>query len=253
VTAEATVCRNGAACVQPGCQFPHPGRDERPAPTEERVCVWFRKNKCRNGDDCEFQHIQEDRDANVIVVRKLPKEADPSVLQMDILWHFQNFGHVWRVQVKTDLDGRCRGFAFVICGDVAHADRALEHGHPVWDVRRKTDLPMYIEGDDRASRKTNAVLARTDAPLRLPFSVADRTLFVGEGDFSYTAAAFALRRLEPSCTIATSKDPPRTDVHLVKLRQAGVDCRIGIDATRSTNDWSIPSRLESSADMDTRT
>jgi len=264
VAATPSPCRFGAACLRPGCWFAHP--DTRPslaeAPEEricvwfqngrchngadckfkhvkqefvpeERVCVWFQKGRCQNGADCKFKHVRQERDANVVVVRDLPKRRDPDGLAEELRQHFRQCGYICRVQVKADLDKKCRGFAFIIFADTAQAAAAVRLGHPTWDVRRKTDLPMYIEGETRPSRKTSALAcAPISAPLRFPFASADRVLLVGEGNFSYALAAVASGRLQPALATATSNEQPRTRSHLDKLKDAGVDCRCDVDATR---------------------
>lgn len=163
-------------------------------------------------------------------MRNLSKSVEPSALETQIRLHFQPFGYIARVQVKTDLNNRCRGFAFVVFADADSVTTALQRDHPVWDITRKVDLPMCVEGEERLSRKTSAA-ARVDAPLRLPFSLADRVLLVGEGDFSYTAAAVGCGVLEPSRVLATSNEPPRIATHIERLRKQGVRCRTDVDAT----------------------
>merc|ERR1712129_274807 len=66
---------------------------------------------------------------------------------------------------------------------------------------------------------------------RLPFSLADRVLLLGEGDFSYTAAAVACGFLEPSKALATSYEPPRIATHMQSISRQGVQCVTGVDAT----------------------
>mmetsp|Transcript_60567 Transcript_60567/g.169169 ORF Transcript_60567/g.169169 Transcript_60567/m.169169 type:complete len:394 (-) Transcript_60567:152-1333(-) len=243
--AEPVPCRYGVACTRRDCCFSHPpGRDASltsisnsdlsqgsvPSGSDSRVCVWFQKGKCRNGSSCRYQHTQQERDGNIVVVRNLPKSGDPEALKDEIRLHFQAFGYLARILVKTDLSNRCRGFAFVVFTNVDSATSALQSVHPVWDITRKVDLPMYVEGDDRVSRKTGARV-RTDAPLRLPFGLGDRVLLLGEGDFSYTAAAVRCGLLEPSQAWATSNEPPRDATYIEQLRRQGVQCLTDVDAT----------------------
>lgn len=225
--------------MRSGCCFSHPAERVQPpevAQTQgaDRICVWFQKGKCRNGASCQFSHVQEERDGNVIVVRNLPKSADPKSLEAELVNHFRTFGYIARTQVKTDLSNRCRGFAFVVFDNVESVKKALLSSHPAWDIKCKVDLPIYIEGDTRSSRKTTAAnrgMATKDTPLRFPFSTANRVLFVGEGDFSYTHAALECGCLDPHRAVATSYEPPRLDKNLDKLRMLGVRCMLHVDAT----------------------
>ena len=220
-------CREGASCSRPDCVFVHP--DGRKAP-EKRICVWFQKGKCRNGSDCEFQHVQEERDGNIIVVRNLGKAEEPKILEVELLEHFKRFGYITRVQVKTDLNNRCRGFAFVVFADASFASEAVKCTHPVWDIKIKSDLPMYIEGEKRQTRKTRPE-DQVRAPCRMPFTKHQRVLLVGEGDFSFTAASVAMGCLTPSLAVSTSNELPRCKKHLENLRIKGVQCRTDVDAT----------------------
>ncbi|CAE7878096.1 UPF0617 protein [Symbiodinium microadriaticum] len=226
-------CRLGAACCRVGCPFKHPAAPTvaRDAASEKRICVWFQKGHCRNGSQCMFQHVQQERDANVLVVRNLPKSEDPLLLESEILAYFKSFGYVSRIQAKTDLDNRCRGFAFVIFADACCAADALACNHPHWDIRRKTELPMYIEGTVKMSRKA-ALPERVQGEARLPFVAADRVLLVGEGDFSFAATALTLGFLGTAHCCASSKEPPRDAKHLVQLAKDGLRCLTDIDATR---------------------
>ena len=135
-------CRYGAKCFRADCRFTHPDEDRIVLP-EQRTCVWFQKGKCRNGTKCPFQHVQEERDGNIIVVRNLPKADLPEALHFQLLQHFKSFGYITRIQVKTDLDQRCRGFAFVIFADACSAMEAVNSEHPDWDIKLKADLPMF--------------------------------------------------------------------------------------------------------------
>lgn len=200
---------------------------------ETRVCVWFQKGKCRNGSSCAFQHVQQERDGNVLVIRSLPRDQDESTVEAALRAHFGDCGYLARVQVKTDLNQRCRGFAFLVFADVCHADLALQLGHPRWDVKRKVDLPMFVEGEARPSRRcVPPSLPRSSGPpLLLPFSGQEEVLLVGEGNFSYTVAALSLGKLLPSQIVATSMEPPRSRVHLERLLKTGVECHTDVDAT----------------------
>eukprot|EP00438_Fugacium_kawagutii_P003875 Skav215224 [mRNA] locus=scaffold341:240776:241771:+ [translate_table: standard] len=197
---------------------------------ETRICVWFQKGKCRNGTECEFKHVQEERDGNIIVVRNLGKAEDPKELEVKLLEHFKLFGYVARVMVKTDLNNRCRGFAFVIFANTSSASDAVNSTHPIWDIKIKSDLPMYIEGEQRPSRKMRPE-DRVFAPCRLAFQRFHKVLLVGEGDFSFTAAALAMGCLDPSQTVSTSIESPRCKKHLENLCNKGVLCRTDVDAT----------------------
>ncbi|CAJ1399514.1 unnamed protein product [Effrenium voratum] len=147
--------------------------------------------------------------------------------------YFKQFGYVARVQVKTDLDDRCRGFAFVVFADARSVDGALTASHETWDIKRKADLPMYIEGGPiRKTPKTRA--SPLGGPARVPFSAHDRVLLVGEGDFSFSLACAALGYLSPGKTCATSKEPPRDEQNLVELARQGMCCLTSVDATELT-------------------
>lgn len=227
----AIPCRDGANCSRTDCIFAHPEgtrNHEIGKVPEKRICVWFQKGKCRNGIDCEFQHVQEERDGNIIVVRNLGKAKGPAILEIELLEHFRLFGYVTRVLVKTDLNSRCRGFAFIIFADTSSASEAMKCPHPVWDIKLKSDLPMYIEGEKRPSRKTHP--DRVNAPCRLPFTRNQKVLLLGEGDFSFTAAAIAMGCLDASRALSTSIEPPRCQKHLEILRIKGVQCRTDVDA-----------------------
>lgn len=229
-----TPCRFGVRCKNDGCTFAHPLREVAQDPgtgPDDRVCVWFQKGKCRNGAVCKFQHVQQERDTNIIVVRDLPKSVAPDELERELIHHFKACGYLARIQVKTDLSGRCRGFAFVVFCDASSADKALQCSHPSWDIKRKTDLPIYVEGDTRDDRKTRSAVQCVDAPLRLPFNSRDRVLLVGEGDFSFSAAAIKMGCLEPSLALATSNEPPRSMLHLEGLIGSGAQIRTDVDAT----------------------
>lgn len=195
--------------------------------------MWFQKGKCTNGSACTFQHVQQERDANIVVVRNLPKSQGLESLELELMEHFKPFGYIARIQVKTDLDNRCRGFAFVVFSDARSSDEALRCGHPMWNIKRKTELPMLIEGDTRVSRKTTVQLTAPlcSGPFRLPFTSRDRVLLVGEGNFSFCVAAIVLGHMSPSSTLATSREPPREAAHLQDLTRRGVRCHTDVDAT----------------------
>ena len=231
--------REGIECRNPSCMFAHPPRKENLFEDGEgcsnnsdtdRICVWFQKGKCWNGEACGFRHVKQERDGNVIVVRNLSRTASPQELHAQLLEHFKQFGYVCRIQVKTDLDNRSRGFAFVILPNVQCVDEAMQSQHAVWDIKRKVDLPIYIEGDARPARKTT-VAQRVDTPPRLPFKAADRVLLVGEGNFSFTKAVVSLGNLSPARAVATSKEQPRQLETLRLLAERGVCCQVDVDAT----------------------
>ena len=198
---------------------------------ETRICVWFQKGKCWHGTSCEFQHVQQERDGNIIVVRNLGKANEPEVLEVELLEYFKTFGYITRIQVKTDLNNRCRGFAFIIFADASFAVEAVKCRHPIWDIKLKSDLPMYNEGEVQPIRK--ACLDRVKALSQLPFRKGQKVLLVGEGDFSYTAAALKMGCLDPS-SIATSMEAPRCKKHLEELEKKGVKCYTDVDATSLT-------------------
>ncbi|CAK9066552.1 unnamed protein product [Durusdinium trenchii] len=204
-----------------------------PALPEERICVWFQKGKCKNGTKCQFMHVRQERDGNVVVVRNLAKSTDPEVLETELLQHFKTYGYVTRIQVKTDLNNRCRGFAFVVFADANSALEALKCPHPFWNIKLKSDLPMYIEGETRPSRKTHSQ-DRVSSPARLAFTRNQTVLLIGEGDFSFAAASVAMGCLDPSNTLATSVEPPRCTKHLEYLYAKGMECRTDVDATSLT-------------------
>ena len=101
-------CHFGFACCRVGCPFKHPAlqRVTRDAASEKRICVWFQKGHCKNGSQCMFQHVQQERDANVLVVRNLPKSGDPLLLENEILAYFKSFGYVSHIQARV-LTYRC--------------------------------------------------------------------------------------------------------------------------------------------------
>ena len=230
-------CRYGASCTRADCIFGHPPGTEKihnlPALPEERICVWFQKGKCKNGTKCQFMHVRQERDGNVVVVRNLAKSTDPEVLETELLQHFKTYGYVTRIQVKTDLNNRCRGFAFVVFADANSALEALKCPHPFWNIKLKSDLPMYIEGETRPSRKTHSQ-DRVSSPARLAFTRNQTVLLIGEGDFSFAAASVAMGCLDPSNTLATSVEPPRCTKHLEYLYAKGMECRTDVDATSLT-------------------
>ena len=226
-------CRYGVSCTRADCVFAHPqGIESQVAGQQEtRICVWFQQGKCWHGTSCEFQHVQQERDGNIIVVRNLGKANEPEVLEVELLEYFKTFGYITRIQVKTDLNNRCRGFAFIIFADASFAAEAVKCRHPIWDIKLKSDLPMYIEGEVQPIRK--ACLDRVKALPQLRFRKGQKVLLVGEGDFSYTAAALKMGCLDPS-SIATSMEAPRCKKHLEELKKKGVKCYTDVDATSLT-------------------
>jgi len=157
---------------------------------------------------------------------------DVPALQSDLLDHFKSFGYVSSIRVKTDLSNRCRGFAFVIFCDVDAATQAVQHQHPIWDIKLKVDLPMYVEGEQRPKQRAN-LFVRSNAPLRLPFGTGDRVLLLGEGDFSFARATVAAGLLSTSKTVATSNNDPRNLEHLGWLVSQGVQCHTDVDVFNS--------------------
>lgn len=163
-------------------------------------------------------------------IRNLPKDGDPNILKEEILLYFKSFGYVARIAVKTDLDEKYRGFVFVIFADRS-VDSSLANEHPIWDIKRKRDLPMYVEREDRASHRMVEPPVRSRADLRFPCVSSDDVILFGEGDFSYAATAIDSGKLGPSHAVSTSMNSPRDQCHINKLRASCVECLIDVDVT----------------------
>mmetsp|Transcript_101056 Transcript_101056/g.159797 ORF Transcript_101056/g.159797 Transcript_101056/m.159797 type:complete len:258 (+) Transcript_101056:236-1009(+) len=127
------------------CAFSHASEKEQcDASTQDstnaaKVCVFYNsKSGCHNGSTCPVLHTDSSESAaSILVVGKLRRKEDTS----ETLWHyFKRLGPVIHAKVKSDRAGSSRGFGFVAFADGESVERALVHGHPHWDVKRKDQM-----------------------------------------------------------------------------------------------------------------
>lgn len=158
----AVGCRRGDCCP-----FSHEsGGEPGQSSTSEAVRVarplchhFTSKSGCRNGDTCPYAHERGVVDgSNVLFIGNLRRDTDTETALYE---HFKTFGHVRNVKIKTDRDGRPRGFGFVVFADAESATRAFSVGHGPWDVKRKhaMDETKEISLDPRTIRSTHGTIS----------------------------------------------------------------------------------------------